>query len=187
MLFVTSTTLAVVLILQPTTRKGSSTPTWETLPVEQPLPPLAKEDYVDHEGARIWYGTAGKGEPVILLHGGMESSLSWGNQVSALIKTHHEVILIDSRGHGRSTLGPYPLSYERMRSDVGAVMDTLHLEKASFVGWSDGANISLIMAMNNPERVTTVYAFATNINTDAIVPGAFTSHILSDAPPLSRS
>jgi hypothetical protein len=83
MLFVTSATLAVALILQPTRSDVSSTPTWETPPVEQRLPPLAKEGYVDHEGARIWYGTAGKGEPVILLHGGMESSLSWGNQVPA--------------------------------------------------------------------------------------------------------
>jgi pimeloyl-ACP methyl ester carboxylesterase len=179
--FVTSTTLGVALILQSTTSNISSIPTWETLPAEQPLPPLAKEGYVDHEGARIWYGTAGKGEPVILLHGGMESSLSWGNQVAALITSHHEVILIDSRGHGRSTLGPYPLSYERMQSDVVAVMDTLHLKKASFVGWSDGANISLIMAMKNPERVNSVYAFGTNMNTDAIVPGAFTSRILSEA------
>src|SRR5258708_20705310 len=180
MLFVTSATLAVALIVQHTTSNSCSTPTWETLPVERPLPPLAKEGYVDHEGARIWYGTGGKGEPVILLHGGMESSLSWGNQVPALIKTHHEVILIDSRGHGRSTLGPYPLSFERMQSDVVPVMDTLHLKKASFVGWSDGANISLIMAMKNPERVNSVYAFGANMNTDAIVPGTFTSPILSE-------
>src|SRR5260221_4777201 len=131
-------------------RNFSSTQDGKSLTMDKPLPPLAKEGYVDHEGARIWCGTAGKGEPIILLHGGMESSLSWGNQVPALIKTHHEVILIDSRGHGRSTLGPYPLSFERMQSDVVAVMDTLHLRKASFVGWSDGANISLIMAMKNP-------------------------------------
>src|SRR5258707_14199453 len=115
MLFVTSTTLAVVLILQPTTRKGSSTPTWETLPVEQPLPPLAKEGYVHHEGARIWYGTAGTGEPVVLLHGGMESSLSWGNQVPALSKNRHGVILIESHGHGRRTLFPSPLSSVEMQ------------------------------------------------------------------------
>ena len=166
MLLVTLASLTVALLLQPAMSNGSSTPTWETLPVEERLPPLAKEGYVDHEGARIWYGTAGTGEPVILLHGGMQSSLSWGNQVPALIKAHHEVILIDSRGHGRSTLGPYPLSYERMQSDVVAVMDTLHLKKASFVGWSDGANISLIMAMKNPERVNSVYAFGANMNTD---------------------
>ena len=110
----------------------------------------------------------------------MESSLSWGNQVPALIKTHHKVILIDSRGHGRSTLGPYPLSYEKMQSDVVAVMDTLHLKKASFVGWSDGAVISLIMAMKSPERVNSVYAFGANMNTDAVVSGALTSPILSE-------
>src|SRR5260370_18977571 len=108
----------------------------------------------------------------------MESSLSWGNQVPALIKTHHEVILIDSRGHGRSTLGPYPLSYERMQSDVVAVMDTLHLKKASFVGWSDGANISLIIAMKNPEGVNSVYTFGPNMNTSAILQRTFTSRIL---------
>src|SRR5260370_3278110 len=175
-----SATPGVPLILQLTTSYVSSTPTRETLPVEQALPPLATEGYVDHDGARIWYGTAGEGEPVILLHGGMESSLSWGNQVPALIKTNHEVILIDSRGHGRSTLGPYPLSYERMQSDVLAVMDALHLKKASFLGWSDGANISLIMAMKNPERVNGVYAFGANMKTDAIVPGTFSSHILSE-------
>src|SRR5260221_12250300 len=91
--------------------------------METRLHALAEDGYVDHEGERIWYGTDGKGEPVILLHGGMAISLSWGNQVPSLIKTHHEVILIESRGHGRSTLGPYPLSYERMQSDV--VLDFL--------------------------------------------------------------
>jgi pimeloyl-ACP methyl ester carboxylesterase len=176
----TSVLLAIALIWPPIASNVPSAPAWETLPAEQPLSALAMEGYVDHDGARIWYGTAGKGEPVVLLHGGMESSLSWGNQVPALIKTHHKVILIDSRGHGRSTLGPYPLSYEKMQSDVVAVMDTLHLKKTSFVGWSDGAVISLIMAMKSPERVNSVYAFGANMNTDAVVSGALTSPILSE-------
>ena len=180
MLSTTSALLAIALIWSPIASNVSSVPRWETLPAEQPSSAVAMEGYVDHDGARIWYGTAGRGEPVVLLHGGMESSLSWGNQVPALVKTHHKVILIDSRGHGRSTLGPYPLSYEIMHSDVVAVMDTLHLKKVSFVGWSDGAIISLIMAMKNPERVNSVYAFGANMNTDAIVSGAFTSPILSE-------
>ncbi|RZU35564.1 alpha/beta fold hydrolase [Edaphobacter modestus] len=180
MLSITSALLGIALIWPPTASNVSSAPAWETLPAEQPLSVAMEAGYVDHDGVRIWYGTAGKGDPVVLLHGGMESSLSWGNQVPALIKTHHRVILIDSRGHGRSTLGPYPLSYEKMQSDVVAVMDTLHLKKAAFVGWSDGAIISLIMAMKNPERVNRVYAFGANMNTDAVVSGAFTSPILSE-------
>ena len=77
-------------------------------------------------------------------------------------------------------MGPYPLSYEKMQSDVVAVMDALHLKKVSFVGWSDGAIISLITAMKNPERVNSVYAFGASMNTDAAVSGAFTSPILSE-------
>jgi pimeloyl-ACP methyl ester carboxylesterase len=180
MLSTTSALLAIALIWPPIASNVFSTPAWETLPAEQPLSAMGTEGYVDHDRARIWYGTAGKGEPVVLLHGGMESSLSWGNQVPALIKTHHKVILIDSRGHGRSTMGPYPLSYEKMQSDVVAVMDALHLKKVSFVGWSDGAIISLIMAMKNPERVNRVYAFGASMNTDAAVSGTFTSPILSE-------
>jgi pimeloyl-ACP methyl ester carboxylesterase len=180
MLSTTSALLAIALIWPPIASNVFSTPAWETLPAEQPLSAMETEGYVDHDRARIWYGTAGKGEPVVLLHGGMESSLSWGNQVPALIKTHHKVILIDSRGHGRSTMGPYPLSYEKMQSDVVAVMDALHLRKVSFVGWSDGAIISLIMAMKNPERVNRVYAFGASMNTDAAVSGTFTSPILSE-------
>jgi pimeloyl-ACP methyl ester carboxylesterase len=180
MLSTTSVLLAIALVWPLMASNVPSAPAWKTLPAEQPLSALAMEGYVDHDGARIWCGTDGKGEPVVLLHGGMESSLSWGNQVPALIKTHHKVILIDSRGDGRSTMGPYPLSYEEMQSDVVAVMDALYLKKASFVGWSDGAIISLIMAIKNPERVNSVYAFGASMNTDAAVSGAFTSPILSE-------
>jgi pimeloyl-ACP methyl ester carboxylesterase len=67
-----------------------------------------------------------------------------------------------------------------MQRDVIAVMDQLHLKRVSFVGWSDGANISLITAMKNPERVDRVYAFGANMNTDVIAAGAFTSPILSE-------
>lgn len=153
-------------------------PRWDTLPAAQPLPPLKDQGYVDHEGARIWYGRVGSGQPVILLHGGMASSLSWGNQVPPLVTTHHAVILIDSRGHGRSSLGPDPLSYALMERDVIAVMDALHLQRASFVGWSDGAIISLVAAMKNPERVDRVYAFGANMDTSAVLPNADRSPIL---------
>ncbi|TFW30346.1 alpha/beta fold hydrolase [Duganella callida] len=142
----------------------AATPVWETLPAEQPLPAQLREGRVDHDGASIWYAVAGEGQPVILLHGGRASALTWGNQVPALLASHHQVILIDSRGHGRSTLGERPLSYELMETDVVAVMDRLHFRKAAVAGWSDGAILALIMAMKHPERVSKVYAFGANMD-----------------------
>lgn len=51
-----------------------------------------------------------------------------------------------------------------MAADVLAVMDELRLEKAAFVGWSDGACIALILAMTAPTRVEGVFFFACNMD-----------------------
>ena len=130
----------------------------------EPLPAASNQGYVEQDGARIWHATYGAGLPVILLHGGLGHSGNWGYQVPALVRAGHRVILIDSRGHGRSTRGQRPYKYELMASDVLAVMDTLQVEKAAFAGWSDGACIALILAMKAPERVTGVFFFGCNMD-----------------------
>ncbi|HEY6375137.1 MAG TPA: alpha/beta hydrolase, partial [Edaphobacter sp.] len=124
--------------------------------------------YVEHEGARIWYATYGGGSPIILLHGGNGHSGNWGYQVPALISNGHRVILIDSRGHGRSTRDARPFTYELMASDVLAVMDALHIEKAVLVGWSDGACTALVLAANAPARVAGVFFFACNMDPSGV-------------------
>jgi len=98
---------------------GAVTNRWETLPAPLPLPTSTTRDRVSHDGADIWFSVSGDGTPVIMLHGGLTNSDSWGNEVPALTRSHHRVILIDSRGHGRSSLGDQPLSYELMESDGG--------------------------------------------------------------------
>ena len=153
-------------------------PRWETLPAPAPLPPFDLEGRVSHEGARIWFATFGRGPPVILLHGGDASSDVWGGQVPALLAAGRRVIVIDSRGHGRSTLGARPLGYELMESDVIAVMDALNVDHADVVGWSDGAILGLIMAMKHPQRVTRAFAFGANMDLRGLNPLGALSPIL---------
>jgi len=129
-----------------------------------PLPVTDNHGYVEHDGARIWYATYGSGSPVILLHGGLGHSGNWGYQVPALISSGYRAVVIDSRGHGRSTRDERPYTYELMASDVRAVMDALHLEQASLVGWSDGACTALVLASNAPERVAGVFFFGCNMD-----------------------
>jgi len=133
-----------------------------------PLPVPNDQSYVEHDGARIWYASYGSGAPVILLHGGVSHSGNWGYQVPALIRSGYQVVLIDSRGHGRSTRDERPYTYELMASDVLALLDALQLEKATIVGWSDGANIALILAMQAPERIAGVYCFGGNMDPTGI-------------------
>lgn len=129
-----------------------------------PLPDTNDQGYVKNDNARIWYRSYGSGAPVILLHGGMGHGGNWGYQVPALVQKGYRAILIDSRGHGRSTRDARPFSYEQMASDVLAVMDSLQLEKASLVGWSDGACTALVLASQHPERVAGVFYFACNMD-----------------------
>ena len=129
-----------------------------------PLPATHDQGYVEHDGARIWYAAYGSGPPVILLHGGLGHSGNWGYQVPALVSSGYRAVVIDSRGHGRSTRDARPFTYELMASDVSAVMDALHLEKAGLVGWSDGACTALILASKAPARVAGVFFFACNMD-----------------------
>ena len=135
-----------------------------------PLPEADEEGFVEREGARIWYSTYGSGWPVILLHGGLGHSGNWGYQVSALAERGFRAVLIDSRGHGRSTQDWRPFSYELMAADVLAVMDVLHLEQAALVGWSDGACTALVLAARDPSRVAGVFFFACNVDPSGVKP-----------------
>jgi pimeloyl-ACP methyl ester carboxylesterase len=129
-----------------------------------PLPTANEQGFVEHDGAQIWYATYGAGPAVILLHGGLGHSGNWGYQVPAFVESGYRTVVIDSRGHGRSTRDERPYRYELMAADVLAVMDALLLEQASLVGWSDGACTALILARQSPDRVAGVFFFACNMD-----------------------
>ncbi len=133
-----------------------------------PLPAATDQGYVEHVGARIWYGAYGSGSPVVLLHGGLGHSGNWGYQVAALVANGYRAILVDSRGHGRSSRDERPFSYELMAGDVLAVMNALRLEQAALVGWSDGACTALILAAQFPSRVAGVCFFACNMDPSGV-------------------
>lgn len=145
-------------------------PRWQTLPPPVALPKATTAGYLVHDGARIFFRTYGHGEPILLLHGGLANSEYWGNQVPALSRAGYRAILIDSRGHGRSSRDERPYTYELMASDVAAVMDALKIRRAAVVGWSDGAIIGLVMALKMPTRVTRVFAFAANMDPSGVNP-----------------
>lgn len=135
-----------------------------------PLSATEDQGYVEHDGARIWYSAYGEGPAVILLHGGLGHSGNWGYQVPALVRSGYRAVLIDSRGHGRSTRDERPYSYELMAYDVLAVMDVLHLKRATMAGWSDGACTALILAARMPGRVAGVLFFACNMDPSGVKP-----------------
>lgn len=149
---------------------AAATELWQTLP---PTPaPLAtsRSGQAPANGISIHYAIYGHGSPVLFLHGGLANSDYWGNQVAA-VAARHTVILVDSRGHGRSTRDSRPYGYDLMAGDVVALMDRLQIPKPDIVGWSDGGIIGLDLAMRHQERVGKVFAFAANTVTAGVIEG----------------
>jgi pimeloyl-ACP methyl ester carboxylesterase len=151
--------MAVILLASGTVAHAA--PQWLTLPPTPTLPKAVQSGFAPVNGIKIWYATFGRGEAVVMLHGGLANSNYWGHQVRAL-QTRYRLIVMDSRGHGRSSRNEQAYGYDLMASDVLALMDHLKIEKAAIVGWSDGAIIGLDIAMHHPERVTKLFAFAAN-------------------------
>jgi pimeloyl-ACP methyl ester carboxylesterase len=143
---------------------------WETLPPTPPPIPTDRSGDAAVNGIAIHYAIYGKGSPVIFLHGGLANTDYWGNQVTA-VAAHHTVILMDSRGHGRSTRDTRPYGYDLMADDVVALMDSLKIAKADIVGWSDGSILGIDLALRHKERVGRVFAFAANTVTSGVIDG----------------
>lgn len=156
--------LAVAVVLAGCA-ESVETPVWETLPAPAAMPVPDESGLAPVDDIQMWYAifNKGGGNPVLLIHGGLGDADAWGNQIPALAKSH-EVLVADSRGHGRSTRSAKPFGYELMADDYLALLDHLKIDKVALVGWSDGGIIGLDIAMRHPERLTRLFAFGANTN-----------------------
>jgi len=117
----------------------------------------ARAEVFDSAGVKIHYVVAGKGDPVILIHGLMASAQinwEWPGIISELAK-NHRVVALDCRGHGRSDKPVRDDQYGvNMVEDVVRLMDHLHIKRAKVVGYSMGGMIAMKMMVLHPKRVS---------------------------------
>jgi pimeloyl-ACP methyl ester carboxylesterase len=161
---------AVVVVILTTlataTTAHAGKPRWQTMRLPPAMPSADDRGNAEVAGARIFYAVYGKGDPVILLHGGLGNSEHFGFQLPALVD-RFQVITIDSRGQGRSTNDTTTITYDVMATDVIAVMDKLAIKRASIVGWSDGGEIALKLGIAFPDRVDRLFVFGASYETQS--------------------
>ena len=103
---------------------------------------MRREGFVQADGAQIHFCAIGQGKPVVFLHGNGENYKVFRQQ-AVYFKMNYRLVFIDSRGHGQSSMGKEDLNFDRMAEDVVRVLEHLKINKAAFVGFSDGANLGL--------------------------------------------
>ena len=125
--------------------------------------------YADVNGINLYYETYGAGRPMILLHGGLGSGEMFG-PILPTLADHHQVIVVDLQGHGRTADIDRPLDVRLMADDIAALIDHLGLQKPDVVGYSLGGGVAFQVAIKYPEKVGRLVAASANISSDAIYP-----------------
>ena len=121
--------------------------------------------YAVVNGIKIYYEEYGAGEPLLLLHGNSESISLFRLQIPEFAK-QYRVIAVDTRGQGKSGEDGKTYSYDLFAEDMIALLQHLKIEKANVLGWSDGGNTSLIMAMKYPDRIKKAVMMGANVFID---------------------
>lgn len=114
--------------------------------------------YAKAGDARIYYEVYGKGEPLVILHGGIVgSSYEMGQFIDSLSK-RYQVIAVSTRGHGKSEMGSGAPTYEKKAEDVNAVINAVTKDSVTVLGFSDGAYTGYFLAALHPEKVKKLIA-----------------------------
>jgi pimeloyl-ACP methyl ester carboxylesterase len=111
-------------------------------------------------GIELGYETFGKGDPLILLHGGFGSVEMFGPNIEALA-AGRQVIGVDLQSHGRSPAADRPMRFEAMADDIAALIRHLRLEKADVMGFSLGGGVALRTAIRHPDVINRLVLVST--------------------------
>ena len=123
--------------------------------------------HIDTNGIVTFYEDAGRGEPIVLVHGHAADLRLWDLQVPALVAAGYRVICYDVRGHGRSTAPPSGYTWQNYTFDLRGLLDglTIAVPRAHVVGLSMGGGIALQFALDFPDRVLSL------VLVDSTLPG----------------
>lgn len=109
--------------------------------------PDAKGKYIEVNGITMYYEVYGSGTPLVLIHGGTGTGQMHWAATHSSFADHFQVIVPDSRGHGRTNNPSREISYAILGDDYAALIEALQLEKPGICGWSDGGQIAIELGM----------------------------------------
>lgn len=115
-------------------------------------PKPTKSGHAAVNGVTYYYAVYGKGEPLLLLHGGLGQIEMFGPNLAKLARSR-QVIGVDLHGHGRTPLGDREISLVDMGNDMAGVLKKLGYGKVDVLGYSMGAGVAFQLALQHPEMV----------------------------------
>ena len=128
-----------------------------------------KSGYQEVNGVKYYYEITGKGEPLLLLHGGF-GYIDMVSPSRSKLEKNHKVIAIDLHGHGRTALGSRHISLVDQGADMAVLVKKLGFKQVDVVGYSMGGGVGFQFAVQHPEEVHKLVLVSTPIARDDSYP-----------------
>lgn len=131
-----------------------------------------KGRYAMVNGLKLYYEIHGKGIPLVLLHGGGSTIESNYGRILPALAIDNMVIAVELQAHGHTLDIERPLSFEQDADDVAELLKQLHIDKANFMGFSNGGTTCLQIAIRHAAIVNKLVLASATYNKDGM-PAAF--------------
>lgn len=126
--------------------------------------------YSDVNGIRMYYEIYGQGKPLVLIHGGGSTIQTTFGRVIPLLSKNRQLICVELQAHGRTGDRDSELSFEQDADDVAALLKNLNVEKTDILGFSNGGNTALQIAIRHPHLCNKIVAASVLLKRDGALP-----------------
>ncbi|MDR1082489.1 MAG: alpha/beta hydrolase [Coriobacteriales bacterium] len=127
--------------------------------------------YVRNDDAALYYevhqSTQSNAPLLILLHGNGEDMHIFDGRIEPLLP-YYTIITVDTRAQGKSAKGERSLSYELFAEDLFTLINKLQIGNFLILGFSDGGNTALELALKHQERVAAMILVGANLSPDGL-------------------
>jgi len=122
--------------------------------------------YASVHGLKMYYEIHGQGRPLLLLHGGLGAIPLWPEAIAYFTK-EYRVIAPEQMGHGRTADDPARvMDYHAMAEDTAELLRQLDVREVFVLGWSDGGDVGLDLAIHHPDLVKKLAVSGANFQPD---------------------
>ncbi len=124
-------------------------------------------------GLRMYHEIHGRGRLLVLLHGGGSTIASTFGRILRVLAKAHQVIAVELQAHGHTADRDRPLSFEQDADDVAALLKKLRIDRADFMGFSNGGTTCLQIAIHHPKLVNKLVLASATYKREGMQPGLF--------------